>query len=141
MLDASRVGPRAELEQHAARRGRVQERDLVAARARPRRLVDEAHAGRLQRRRAPPADPRPRSRRGAGRARARQEALAALAFPRGAQSSSARRRAVAPPPCGVQEGDVGRLAGDVLARARARGRTARPELAAAASRSATAMAT
>ena len=39
-----------ELDEHAARRLRMKERDLVTARALPRRLVDQRHAERLQRR-------------------------------------------------------------------------------------------
>ena len=92
-------GLRAELEQHAAGRGRVQERDLMAARARARRLVDQPDAGRLEGRQRRRRDPRPRSRRGAARARGGQEARAARVAgrPAGAQisraASVARRRA------------------------------------------------
>ena len=73
----------AQLEQHAAGRGRVQEGDQVAARARARRLVDQANARRLQRReRAAPGLP-PRSRRGAGPGRGARGSVSSAALPAG----------------------------------------------------------
>ena len=117
----------------------MQEGDVVAARAWARRLVDEPHAGRLQRRRARPADPRPRSRRGGGPGPRRARKRSSAAFPRG--RAELQGRIVLAAAASMQEGDVCGLRGDVLARARARGQRARSGWRAVASRSATAMAT
>ncbi len=110
----------------------------MAARARAGRLVDEAHPGGLERSRAPPADPRPRSRRGAIRARASPGSDRSAALP-------ARRaeleRGVVGAPVRVQEGDVRRLRRDVLARAGQKAEEGPASCGAEASRSATAMAT
>ena len=131
----------AQLEQHAAGGGGMQERDLVAARARAGGLVDQADAGRLER----------RQRGGqvfdleadvvqAGAAAGEETRQAALPrgradFEGGAVVVGGRRRPA------MQEGDVGRLAGDVLARARRQAEQRGQVCARAASRSATAMAT
>ena len=89
----------AQLEQHAAGRGGVQEGDQVAARARARRLVNQANARRLQRRERAGAGRRPRSRRGAGRGRGARGSAPAPRCRRARRSRRRRRRPPASPAC------------------------------------------
>jgi hypothetical protein len=102
----------AQLEQHAARRGRVQEGHLVTAGAEAGRLVDEAHAGGLEAGEGGgqvvdlEADVVQ-----AGAARVEESLQALVAGGR----ADLERRAVS---VREQEGDVGLLVRDVLVRPR-----------------------
>ena len=111
-----RVGPFAQLEQHAARSRR-------GAGTRPGGRARPGAASRRSAGRPPPSawparrsGRRPRSRRGAGPGPRFARKRVSAALPAGAQISTAA--SVSAAPRRVQERDVGRLPGDVFARAR-----------------------
>ena len=133
-----RVGPFAQLEQHAAGRGGMQERDLVAARARARRLVDQTG-------RPPPSawparrsGRRPRSRHGAGRDRGSRGNASA---PRCRRARRSRRRPRCPPRRSACRNATSVSCPATVSRAPVASPNKVDRLCAAASRSATATAT